>query len=115
MATLGDGQAFKCGRVVLAWLRLTPCQHNTGGKPVLLGISKRGHRYLRTMLIHSARAVLRTAEAKKNQILSAVGCARLRNAIRCGCHKVNIAIARKMARIGWAVLAEALHYDSQLL
>ena len=66
VAILGDGQAVKCGRVLLAWLRLTPCPHSTGGKPVLLDIGKRGHCNLRTMLIHSARAVLRTAEAKEN-------------------------------------------------
>ena len=64
VAALGDGQAFKCGRVVSAWLGLVPRQHSTGGKPILLGISKRGNRYLRTMLVHGARAVLRTAEAK---------------------------------------------------
>ena len=65
VATLGDGQAFKCGGVVSSWLGLTPRQHSTGGKPVLLGISKRGYRYLRTVLIHSTRSVLRTAEAKE--------------------------------------------------
>ena len=43
-AAVGDGQAFKCGRVVSAWLGLTPRQHSSGGKPILLGISKRGNR-----------------------------------------------------------------------
>ena len=77
-AAVGDGQAFKCGRVVSAWLGLTPRQHSSGGKPILLGISKRGNRYLRTMLVHGARAVLRTAEAKEKnrsfQPLGARGC-----------------------------------------
>ena len=66
VAALGDGQAFKCGWVVSSWLGLTPRQHSSGGQPILLGISKRGNHYLRTMLIHSARSVLRTAEAKEN-------------------------------------------------
>ena len=65
VAVLGDGQAFKCGWVVSSWLGLTPRQHSSGGQPILLGISKRGNHYLRTMLIHSARSVLRTAEAKE--------------------------------------------------
>ena len=80
MAAVGDGQAFKCGRVVSAWLGLTPRQHSTGGKSILLGISKRGNRYLRTMLVHGARSVLRIAEAKEKLILSAVGRAKLPNA-----------------------------------
>ena len=66
VAVLGDGQAFKCGWVVSSWLGLTPRQHSSGGgQPILLGISKRGNHYLRTMLIHSARSVLRSAEAKE--------------------------------------------------
>ena len=65
VAVLGDVQAFKCGWVVSSWLGLTSRQHSSGGQPNLLGISKRGNHYLRTMLIHSARSVLRTAEAKE--------------------------------------------------
>ena len=80
VAALGAGQVFKCGRVLSAWLRLTLCQHSTGGKPVLFGIGKRGHRYLCTMLIHSARAVLRRPlKRKKTQTLSAVGSWKLQN------------------------------------
>ena len=79
-AAVGDGQAFKCGRVVSAWLGLTPRQHSSGGKPILLGISKRGNRYLRTMLVHGARAVLRTAEAKEKTDPFSVGRARLQSA-----------------------------------
>ena len=98
MAAVGDGQAFKCGRVVSAWLGLTPRQHSTGGKSILLGISKRGNRYLRTMLVHGARAVLRTAEAKdKKDPFSRWA----REVAKCrGRHKATLAIANKMARIG---------------
>ena len=66
LVALGDGQALKWERVVSSWLGLTPCQHSIGGKPILLSISKRGHRYLRTMFIHGVRSVLRTTEAKEN-------------------------------------------------
>ena len=113
VAALGDGQAFKCGRVVSAWLGLTPRQHSTGGKPVLLGISKRGNRYLRTMLVHGARAVLRTAEAKDKKDPFSRWAREV--ATRRGRHKAMLAIANKMARIGWVVLAKNLHYDPRLL
>ena len=82
-------------------------------RSVLLGISKRGNRYLRTMLVHGARAVLRTAEAKdKTDPFSRWA---LDVAKRRGRHKATLAIANKMARIGWVVLAKDLHYDPQLL
>ena len=113
MAALGDGQAFKCERVVSAWLRLTPCQHSTGGKPVLLGISKRGNRYLRDILIYVAQSVLRTAEAKdKTDPFSRWAC---EVAKRRDHHKVIIAIANNIAQVGWVVLAKDLYYDPQLL
>ena len=113
VAALGDGQAFKCGRVVSAWLGLVPRQHSTGGKPILLGISKRGNRYLRTMLVHGARAVLWTAEAKdKKDPFSRWA---LQVAKRRGRHKATLAIANKMARVGWVVLAKDVHYDSRLV
>ena len=98
VAALGDGQAFKCGRAVSAWLGLTPCQHSTGDKPILLGISKRGNRCLRIMLIHGARAVLRTAEAKEKPDPFSRWVHEV--AKRRGHHKANIAIANMMARIG---------------
>ena len=58
MATVGDAKSFKNGRQMAAWLGLVPRQHSTGGKPTLLGISKRGDVYLTTLLIHGARAVV---------------------------------------------------------
>ena len=68
-ASLGDGQAFETGRQVSAWLGLVPAQDSIGGKPKLLGISKRGDTYMRTLLIHGARAVVRAA-AKKHDAQS---------------------------------------------
>ncbi len=59
---LGDGKAFAKGRDFAASLGLTPRQHSTGGKDRLLGISKRGDSYLRKLLVHGARAVIRHAK-----------------------------------------------------
>jgi transposase len=58
LAAVGDGSAFSRGRDLAAWLGLTPRQHSTGGKTKLPGISKRGNSYLRTQLIHGARAAM---------------------------------------------------------
>jgi transposase len=59
VAAVSDASHFKNGRQFAAWIGLVPRQHSTGGKPRLLGISKRGDVYLRTLLIHGARATLR--------------------------------------------------------
>ena len=67
-ASLGDGKAFESGRQVAAWLGLVPGQDSSGGKPKLLGISKRGDTYLRTLLIHGARAVVKAAAAAHPQL-----------------------------------------------
>ncbi len=64
MATVGDAREFKNGRQLAAWMGLVPKQHSSGGKQNLLGISKRGDTYLRTLMIHGARAVIRFAENK---------------------------------------------------
>ncbi len=62
VATMGDAKAFKSGREFAAWLGLVPEQTGTGGRIRLLGISKRGDTYLRTLLIHGARSVLTHAK-----------------------------------------------------
>ncbi len=64
VATVGNAAEFKNGRQLAAWLGLVPKQCSSGGKQVLLGISKRGDTYLRTLLIHGVRAVIRFAEKK---------------------------------------------------
>jgi len=99
-ASLGDGQAFETGRQVSAWLGLVPGQDSSGGKPKLLGISKRGDTYLRTLLIHGARAVVR-AVAKKHDAQS-----RWINALvqRRNANIAAVALANKNARVIWALL-----------
>ncbi|MBL0352550.1 MAG: IS110 family transposase [Dechloromonas sp.] len=64
VASIGNARNFENGRQLAAWLGLVPRQNSSGGKQTLLGISKRGDTYLRTLLIHGARAVIRVAERK---------------------------------------------------
>ena len=59
VAAIGDGRIFRSGRDFAAWLGLVPKQHSTGGRSTLLGISKRGNAYLRTLLIHGSRCMMR--------------------------------------------------------
>lgn len=107
ISAIGDGKQFKCGRDLAAWLGLTPRQHSSGGKERLLGISKRGDAYLRTLLIHGARAVLRVSETKTDSL----NCW-LKNL--CGRRNKNIAavaLANKNARIIWAILTKKTDYQ----
>ena len=64
IASIGDAKHFKSGRQLVAWLGLVPKQHSSGGKPLLLCISKRGDTYLRTLLIHGARTVIQRVRHK---------------------------------------------------
>jgi transposase len=109
VADLGDARQFRRGREVSAFLGLTPRQMSSGGKERLLGISKRGDAYLRTLLIHGARSALRVAARK--------GDPRSRWAINVGGrrHKniAAVALANKNARIAWALLTRGGRYDSQ--
>ena len=104
---VGDGSAYARGRDVSASLGLVPRQHSSGGKTLLLGISKRGDRYLRGLLIHGARAVLRQAQNKDDPL------SRWANQLReaRGFNKATVALANKLARIGWAVLAHNTEYQ----
>lgn len=108
VASIGDAKNFKNGRQLAAWLGLVPRQHSSGGKQTLLGISKRGDIYLRTLLIHGARAVLRVAEHKASFAGSwLAGVMGRRN------HNVAaVAQANKTARIVWALLAHDREYDA---
>ena len=101
-AFVGDGGEFRRGRDVSAALGLVPRQHSSEGKTVLLGISKRGDRYLRCLLVHGARSVLQRAAQREDRLSR--WATRLK-ATR-GTHKATVALANKMARIGWAVARE---------
>lgn len=101
VASIGDAKSFKNGRQLAAWLGLVPRQNSTGGKQTLLGISKRGDRYLRTLLIHGARAVIRVSERKVEQTDSWLK----RIMTRRNKNVATVALANKNARIVWALLA----------
>jgi transposase len=109
VAAVGDASAFAKGRDLAAWLGLTPRQHSTGGKTKLLGISKRGNKYLRTQLIHGARAAL-VHFAKKS---TSVGAWVRQLLTRAHPNVVVVALAAKLARIAWAVLRHGRNYDHQ--
>ncbi|MDO9012501.1 MAG: IS110 family transposase [Gallionella sp.] len=100
VATVGDAREFKNGRQLAAWMGLVPRQHSSGGKQTLLGISKRGDTYLRTLMIHGARAVIRFAEsrAEPDGWLRKLMARRNKNV-------AAVALANKNARIVWALLA----------
>jgi transposase len=84
-----------------------PRQHSSGGKNVLLNISKRGDGYLRSLLVHGARAVVRQAEHKDDRLSHWINRIRAQR----GYNKAAVALANKMARIGWAVLRNQSVYQ----
>jgi len=109
-ATIGDIKAFKNARHLAAFLGLVPKQHSSGGKDKLLGISKRGDGYVRGLLIHGARAVMRHIQ-RRIKIGQASGNAWVEQCLqRMHVNKVIVALANKMARMAWAVLAHEQDY-----
>lgn len=103
VATMGDPKAFQSGREFAAWLGLVPRQTGTGGRVKLLGISKRGDRYLRTLLIHGARSVL--ANSKTLPVWAR------HLAQRRPVNVAVVAMANKTARTLWALLAHERAYQ----
>jgi len=106
VATVGDARCFRNGRELSAWLGIVPRQHSSGGKERLLGISKRGDSYLRWLLIHGGRAVLRYAAGKDDaRSLWLMGLSARRGKLRAA-----VAQANKIARTAWVVLARGEEY-----
>jgi transposase len=109
VAAVGRAEAFDQARDLGAWLGLVPRQRTTGGKPRLLGISKRGNTYLRTLLIHGARAALPSL-AKADTALGAW----LRGLqARCHPNTVVVALANKLARIAWVLMRRETVFSTQ--
>jgi len=106
VATVGDAKNFSNGRQLAAWLGLVPRQNSSGGKATLLGISKRGDRYLRTLMIHGARAVLRFAQNKTDATSMWLNEVQTRRHV----NVVTVALANKNARIVWALLAHGSEF-----
>ncbi len=102
VATIGNGHDFKNGRQFGAWLGLTPRQYSTGGRTVLGRITKKGDRYLRTLLIHGARSELMHVHRRADP--KSVWAHRLRE--EKSWNQAAVALANKHARIIWAMLSE---------
>ncbi|MEX3901692.1 IS110 family transposase [Paraburkholderia sp. BR10954] len=107
VATMGDPKSFSSGREFAAWVGLVPRQAGSGGRVLLLGISKRGDTYLRTLLIHGARSVLYNAKNRGAWVE--------RIAKRRPPNVVLVALANKIARTIWAILAHDRNYEKDFV
>ena len=107
-AAIGNDQTFARGRDLAAWLGLVPRQVTTGGKPRLVGITKRGNKYLRKLLIHGARAALPSLAT------SATPLGGWLRGLMQRVHKnaAVVALANKLARIVWVVLRRGEEFDA---
>jgi transposase len=111
VAAVGDAQTFARGRDLAAWLGLVPRQATTGGKPYLLGITKRGSKYLRKMLIQGARSALPTLSRSNTRLGQW-----LRGLLaRAHSNTVVVALAAKMARIVWALLRHNTIFEQRAI
>jgi transposase len=108
VAAVGNAQTFARGRDLAAWLGLVPRQITTGGKPRLAGITKRGNKYLRKLLIHGARAAPPMLSA------SATPLGGWLRGLLARVHKnaAVVALANKLARIAWVVLRRGETFDA---
>ena len=106
LATVGAARQSRSGRELSAWLGLVPREHSSGERTILLGISKRGDRYLRTLLIHGARSALRYARRRRDR--RSLWAEALRD--RRGPNIAAVALANKNARTLWALLSRAETY-----
>jgi transposase len=111
VSAIGNGTEFRRGRGFSAWLGLVPKQYSTGGKQKLLGISKRGNGYLRRLLVNGSRAVLQCREKQSSGLRAWLG----KLASRAHSSVVTVALANKLARMAWAVLAKRETYRPPLL
>ncbi len=102
LAAAGNGQQFRKARDMAAWLGLVPQQHSTGGKPLLLGISRRGNRYLRRLLIHGARSCVNHLDRSRDRLGLWINQLQSRMHV----NKVTVALAAKITRIAWVILTK---------
>ncbi len=112
---LGNGSGFRNGRAFAAYLGLTPRQHSSGGKSKLFGISKLGNRYLRTLLIHCARSIFRSICMDRYLFGGGVLDQWARTLMeRRGKNRAVVAMAAKLARIAWAMMARGTTFTRTL-
>ena len=108
-ADIGNGKGYGSGRDYAASLGIVPKQHSSGDKLIYLGISKRGNRYLRTLLIHGARSVLKNCTGKSDKLSAWLQALIARR----GFNKAAVALANKNARILWAMASKGGNYSVQ--
>jgi transposase len=109
VAAVDDGKVFQKARQLSAFLGLVPRQSSSGGKQVLLGISKRGNTYLRSLLIHGARAVLKRVLHKTDKLSLWIK----KLIERRGYNKACVTLANKNARVLWALLTKHSSYQQR--
>jgi transposase len=106
VATVGDAKVFRNGRSFAAWIGLTPKQHSSGGKELLLGISRRGDGYLRRQLTHGARSLVKIARGREGKLWAWINGLLARRSF----NTTVAAVANKLARIVHAVLSRGEAY-----
>jgi transposase len=106
IAAIGNGGAFRKGREFAAWMGVVPREHSTGGKQKLLGISKRGNSYLRRLFVQGARAVMQQRTKQSSGLSRWL----VQLTSRTQRNVAGVALANKMARMAWAVLAKNEQY-----
>jgi transposase len=109
VASAGDPSNFKNARQFAAWIGLVPHQNSSGGKTRLLGISKRGNTYLRTLLVHGGRAMVQLARTRAERADSWLG----RLAARRHHNIAAVAMANKNARLAWGLLSTGKAYEPE--
>lgn len=106
---VGSAQAFKKGRNMAAWLGLVPRQYSTGGKPKLLGISKRGNKRLRCLFVHGARSILSRLDRGEGPFHDWLRKLRASKPFNIAV----IALANKLVRIAWAILSSGQAFNPE--
>ena len=107
LSSIGDPHDFKNGRNFAAWVGLVPVQYSTGGKATLLGISKRGNKELRTLFVHAARSILWRDKSVEKYFGPWLAELKKRKPF----NVAVVALANKIARIAWAVLANKQYFE----
>ncbi|OEF87651.1 IS110 family transposase, partial [Vibrio breoganii] len=110
-AAIGNGKHFANGRHFAAWCGLVPRQHSTGGKSVLYGISKKGNIVLRALLVHGARSVLNVVDKKEDKLSVWATNLKMKKSYNVAC----VALANKLARVVWSVIANNRPYELKMV
>jgi transposase len=111
IAAVGKGSAFRKGRDLAAWIGMVPSEHSTGGKQILLSISKRGNSYLRRLFVQGARSVLK----QRHRQAPGLSCWLARLLARKHQNVAVVALANKIVRMAWAVLCKGELYRAPVL